>query len=276
MRLWLHEMTSGDAAEPGERGIVERVVLQMNRRIGLRLSLASALGLCMLGTFMSGLAETPAAKLDPSTVIQGIDAAVKYRIDHIAGYTVTEQYKVFRGGDEKNTVAAMTVKTTYKRDSGKNYQIVSEDGSTVIRHMGLYPILDREKEINLPGNVQKAWITSANYDMAVKPGMKQIGRHDCIEVTIHPKEKAPNLIDGTVWVDAKDFTIVRLEGVASKAPSIFAGTTHMMRDYADLSGFSMATHARAESSTFLYGKTVMTIDYIGYQILLADGTHLGE
>ena len=28
----------------------------------------------------------------------------------------------------------------------------------------------------------------------------------------------------------------------------------------------MATHARAESSTFLYGKTVVTIDYMGYQI----------
>lgn len=242
----------------------------------LRSSTASALALGILsGSFSCAItasAETP----DSAAVIRGIDGAVKYRIDHIAGYTATEQYKVFRGSDEKNPVAAMTVKTTYKRDSGKDYQIVSEDGSTVIRHMGLYPILDREKEINLPGNVQKAWITSANYDMSVKPGLQQIAGRDCFEVAIHPKDKAPNLIDGTIWVDAKDFTIVRLEGVASKAPSIFAGATHMTRDYADLNGFSMATHARAESNTFLYGKTVITIDYIGYQIVLADGTHVGE
>ena len=203
---------------------------------------------------------------DQAAVIRGIDNAVKYRIDHVAGYTVTEHYQVFRGEDEKNPVAAMTVKTTYKKDVGKNYDIQSESGSAVIRHMGLYPILDREKEINLPGNVQHAWITSANYDMALKPGMQQIDGHDCLQVAIHPKEKAPNLIDGTVWVDAHDFTIVRLEGVASKAPSIFAGPTHMTRSYADMEGVSMATHARAESSTFLYGKTVVTIDYMGYQI----------
>lgn len=241
----------------------------------MKASLAASLGLWILGSSLPGTADVPAANPDQTAVIRGIDAAVKYRVDHIAGYTAMEQYKVFRGGDEKNPVATMTVKTTYKRDTGKNYQVVSEDGSSVIRHMGLYPILDREKEINLPGNVQKAWITSANYDMALKPGMQQVGGHDCLEVAIHPKDKAPNLIDGTIWVDAKDFTIVRLEGVSSKAPSIFAGPTHMMRDYADLYGFSMATHARAESNTFLYGKTVVTIEYSGYQILMADGTHVG-
>lgn len=242
----------------------------------MRASLAVTLGLWILGSSVPGVSNESATRLDQAMVIHGIDAAVKYRVDHIAGYTAMEQYKVFRSNDEKNPVAAMTVKTTYKRESGKDYQIVAEDGSSVIRHMGLYPILDREKEINLPGNVQKAWITSANYDMAIKQGLTQIGGRDCVEVAIHPKDKAPNLIDGTIWVDAKDFTIVRLEGVSSKAPSMFAGATHMMRDYADLSGFSMATHARAESNTFLYGKTVVTIDYSSYQILLADGTHLGE
>ena len=55
---------------------------------------------------------------------------------------------------------------------------------------------------------------------------------------------------------------------ATKTPSVFAGETHMMRQYAYVDGFSMATHARAESTTFLYGKTVVTIDYIGYQLEL--------
>jgi hypothetical protein len=41
-----------------------------------------------------------------------------------------------------------------------------------------------------------------------------------------------------------------------------------MRQYAYVDGFSMATHARAESTTFLYGKTVVTIDYSGYNLEL--------
>jgi hypothetical protein len=70
-------------------------------------------------------------------------------------------------------------------------------------------------------------------------------------------------------VDAKDFGIVKIEGTASKSPSMWAGETRMMRRYANVSGFAMATGARAESNSFLFGKTVVTIDYRDYQIELS-------
>jgi hypothetical protein len=46
----------------------------------------------------------------------------------------------------------------------------------------------------------------------------------------------------------------------------------MMRQYALVQGFSMATHAHAESSTFLYGRTVVAIDYSGYEIEVRPGS----
>lgn len=205
---------------------------------------------------------------DQQAVIRGIDAAVLFRINKVAGYTVTERYAVYRGNDETHPVASMTVKTAYRRESGKSYEVVSSSGSAIIRKFGLDPILEREKEINLPGQVEHSWITSANYDMTLKPGLQTLDGRACYVLAINPKRKAPNLIVGSIWVDTKDYTIVRLEGVSSKAPSIFAGTTHMARDYKDVNGFSMATHARAESSTMFYGKTVVTIDYSGYNIQL--------
>ena len=212
------------------------------------------------------------APLDQAAAIRRVDAAVQMRVNRIAGYAVTEHYAVFRGKDETNAVAEMTVKTTYRPETGKSYQIVSQGGSAVIRRLGLDPLLEREQEINMPGKVEHSWITSANYDMSLKPGNHMLDGHECLAFAITPKRKAPNLIVGTLWVDAKDFTIVRLDGIASKAPSVFAGVTHMTRDYAYVDGFSMATHARAESNTFLYGKTVVTIDYTGYKIDLRPGT----
>jgi hypothetical protein len=203
---------------------------------------------------------------DPSMVIREIDKAVLFRVDHIAGYTVTEHYAVFRGKDQTHSVAEMTVKTTYRRDSGKSYQVLSAGGSAIVRRLGLDPLLESEKNINLPGNVAHSWITSTNYDMTLSPGTQIVDGRLCLLLAIHPKRKAPNMIEGKLWVDARDFTIVRLEGTASKAPSVFAGVTHMMRQYADVDGFAMATHARAESSTLFYGRTVVTIDYSGYQI----------
>ena len=212
------------------------------------------------------------APLDQAAAIRRVDQAVLMRVNRIAGYTVTEHYSVFRGKDETHPVAEMTVKTTYRRETGKSYQILSQSGSALVRRLGLDPLLDREKDINLPGNVSRAWITSANYNMQLRPGTQMLGGRECLEFSITPKQKAPNLIVGNLWVNTTDYTIAKLEGVASKSPSVFAGETHMMREYADVDGFSMATHARAESSTFLYGRTVVTIDYSGYHIDLRQGS----
>jgi hypothetical protein len=208
---------------------------------------------------------------EPAAVIRQIDAAVLMRVNRIAGYTVTEHYSVFRGKDETHPVAEMTVKTTYRRETGKNYQVLSTGGSALVRKLGLEPLLENEKQINLPGSVEHSWIDSANYEMTLKPDTQVLNGRVCLELAIHPKRKAPNLVEGTLWVDARDYMIVRLVGVASKAPSVFAGVTHMMRDYANVDGFSMATHARAESNAFLYGRTVVTIEYTGYHIDLKPG-----
>lgn len=174
---------------------------------------------------------------------------------------------VFRGKDETHSVAQMVVKTTYRPEMGKNYDIVSESGSGPILKLLLRPLLDREKAINEPDKVSASWIVSANYNITLKPGgpVMQDGRQ-CWQLAIQPRQKAPNLIDGTLWVDVGDDSIVRLEGMSSKNPSFWAGPAHVLRQYVKVNGFAEATHARAESDSFVFGRTVITIDYEGYQI----------
>ena len=74
-----------------------------------------------------------------------------------------------------------------------------------------------KKTINIPGNVEKSWFTSANYHEA------QARRHtENRRARLHccgrsPEGKATNMIDGTVWVDERDNSIVEIDGIASKA-----------------------------------------------------------
>jgi hypothetical protein len=204
-----------------------------------------------------------------SAVIRGVDAAVQARFDAIAGYTVTERYAVFRNGDETNPVAEMMVKTVYRRESGKSYTILSKSGSEIVQRFVLDSILDNEKRINQPGTREGSWLTSANYEMKLKPGSPQLmdGR-DCYVLSINPRRKAPNLLIGTLWVDTRDHSIVQLQGTASKSISVFTGPTRMMRQYVNVNGFAMATHARATSGSLLFGQTVVTIDYRDYEFQL--------
>lgn len=222
---------------------------------------------CLAGL---GIVPVAAQQLDAPSVIRQIDAAVRTRFESVAGFTVREHYAVYRGQDIGVPVAEITVKTTYRKDVGKSYEIVAESGSALIRKFGLIPLLDNEKSINQPGKVEQSWFTSANYEMKLLPGgIEHLDGRDCLALSVTPRRKAPNLIQGTLWVDAKDFGIVKIEGTASKSPSMWAGETRMMRRYANVSGFAMATGARAESNSFLFGKTVVTIDYRDYQIELS-------
>lgn len=158
----------------------------------------------------------------------------------------------------------MTVKTTYKRDVGKDYVTVSLTGSELM-HKVLQTILENEKELNKPANRGGALITSTNYEMTPK-GEEVIGGRQCIALDLKPRRSSPYLLRGTLWVDDQSGAIVRLQGVSSKSPSIFTGVSHISRQYATIDGVAMATHARAESDSWLLGQTVITIDYTDYQI----------
>jgi hypothetical protein len=216
-----------------------------------------------------GIIAVTAQEPGNSSVIRGVDAAVMARIDGVAGYTVTEHYAVYRNKDEDHPVAEMTVKTTYKKETGKSYAIVSQSGSEIIRKLVLGAILDNEQRINQPGIREGSWLTSANYEMKLKPGgMQRLDGRECLVLDILPKRKTPYLIRGTIWVDAKDYLIVQLQGTASKSSSVLTGPTQVMRQYANVSGFAMATHARATSDSFLFGQTIVKIDYQGYEIQL--------
>lgn len=206
-------------------------------------------------------------QLDEATLIPRIDAANENRYEHVLTFTDTEHYSVFRGDDESKPAAEMVVKMTYRKGIGKTYEVISRSGSQLIQKFGLDPLLENEKQINDPAVVKNSWFSSANYDMRLKPGdNREIGGRTCVALAITPKRKAPNMIDGTLWVDPRDGTIAAVDGIGTKSVSPLAGTTHMMRQYTNIQGFSMATHARAESHNALIGKTVVTIDYSDYHL----------
>lgn len=211
-------------------------------------------------------AAGPASAQDEAALLKKIDAATQARYEHVAGFTDTEHYAVYRGADLTKPAAEMTVRVTYRKGLGKSYKVLSQSGSAVIRHFGLKPLLENEKDINDPAKVAESWLTTANYEMHAKPGQTRVlDGHTCVAVAIKPRRQAPNMIDGTLWVDPENGVALEVEGIASKAPSAFAGTTHMMRQYAMMDGYAEATHARAESSG-IFGKTVVTIEYSEYKM----------
>ena len=216
-----------------------------------------------------GGAVVRAQQADPSAVIRDLEAANLSRHNNVLEYSNIEHYAVYRGKDQSHPAAEMTVRVSYKKGTGKSYTVLRQSGSGVVLKYGLYPLLEHEKAISDPSHVAQSWFTTANYEMHLKPGAtRAIDGRSCVAIAVVPRRKAPNMIEGTLWVDAHDHSLVEVEGVASKKPSVFAGTTTMMRRYVKMTGYAMATHAHAESSSFLFGRTAVTIDYSDYKFRL--------
>jgi hypothetical protein len=213
-------------------------------------------------------AQTP----DLTTIIHGVDDSVKNRTDKIADYTATEHYVVYRGQDTNNAAAEMMVQTVYRRQSGKSYTILSQKGSALMRNEVLGTLLDHEKRLSQPGNLETALINSTNYDMRLDSSVREsLNGRDCFVLDITPRRNSEYLFRGKLWVDATDFSIVQLKGTASKSAFFLAKAAAVSRQYDRISGLPMATHAEAVSASSLLGQTVVKIDYSNYQIDLAAG-----
>ena len=219
--------------------------------------------LCSLAFF--GFCPLRSQTPDINTLVSMVDASVAWRDQNVLGYTVTEHYSVFRGQDKSQPSAQMMVKTTYTRDHGKSYQILSETGSQLIRNQVLHRVLASESELTEPQNRSQAVITSVNYSMQQKATDKVAGQ-DCIVLSITPRRISQFLFTGTIWVDSHDGSIVQLEGVAGKSPSMLTGPAQVSRSYQKIDGYPMAVRATAVSQSALLGQTTIQIEYNGYSI----------
>ena len=83
--------------------------------------------------------------LDISAIVHGVDASVTNRIDNLAAYTVTEHYAVFRGKDEIHPAAEMLVKTTYRKQQGKSYEIALAEWLSVLAKRGAGYAIEQRK-----------------------------------------------------------------------------------------------------------------------------------
>jgi hypothetical protein len=204
---------------------------------------------------------------DLATVVRGVDSSVKNRIEKLGGYTVTEHYAVFRGQGATKQVADMVVRTTYRKESGKSYEIRSQSGSSFWRNEVLDRLLENERLMNKPGNVETALLNSSNYEMALdRNAIQELNGRRCLVLDIVPRRNSQYLFKGLLWVDAADYGIVRLKGTAAKSAFFLASAAEVTRQYSEISDLPMATHAEAVSGGSLLGQTVVKIDYSDYKL----------
>jgi hypothetical protein len=203
------------------------------------------------------------AAIPQDPIVHLIDQSQWDREARLAGYVVTEHITI--RNSRFGQPAEATVTTTYTRGAGKVYEVISRSGPAFLQTHVLDRLLREEADMSHGEQRNSALVTSGNYKM------KGIGREvldgrpcDLIELT--PRVKSTHLLKGRAWVDTESHQLVRIEGKPTASPAFLAGRPEIVRDYAQIDGFSLATKSRALSDSFLLGKSELTIEYTDYRV----------
>jgi len=197
-------------------------------------------------------------------LIRHIDQAELRRESKLTGYTVSEYYTIRNSHFSKPAEAI--IETTYKRGQGKTYKVLSRSGPSLLRNRVLDRLLQEETQMSRGRMREQAIITSANYDMKLM-GKEPVGGTLCDVLELTPKRKSPYLLKGQLWVDPAKMMIVKLEGKPPISASFFSGRPQVVREYKHLEGFALAHHSHAVSNSFLFGQSVVDIEYRDYHLI---------
>jgi hypothetical protein len=155
--------------------------------------------------------------------------------------------------------ASLEARTYLTPDGTFRFEVVSEEGSGVIRRRVLIRALETERRNRNQREMGSADLTTANYDFEVT------GRADAglVAIRLIPRRKAPMLLDGAVTVRQADGDIVQIDGSPAERPSWWTKRVDITRHYARIEGVRVPIEMSSRADVRIAGAATfsMTYDY---------------
>ncbi len=180
----------------------------------------------------------------------------------------TRVYRMQYRGFPSDRDAEMVVNVTYHAPSTKNLQWCPQSGSKFIIDHVFKKLLEGEQEAANEENRRNTALSTENYDFT-SAGYEATPEGAQYVLNLLPKTKNKFLYRGKIWVDAKDFAVVRIEGEPAKNPSFWIKKTEVKHRYVKVNDFWLPAENRTESVIRLGGMAILSIEYKDYKITKA-------
>ena len=157
-------------------------------------------------------------------------------------------------------LAKETVRMEYISPDKKTFVISSEDGSYPVRHLVLNRLIESETSAAVGKEHQDSSITPANYTFHAL-GKADAGVHHCFLVKAVPKRPDKYLFEGQIWIDDREFAVVRISGRPAKKLSFWITQADFVRQYEKIGGFWLPVKDETLVDVRMYGKKILTIEH---------------
>jgi outer membrane lipoprotein-sorting protein len=216
----------------------------------------------------SGAARS-GAPLPVEQVVEKLQERNAERAAALDQYQATRVYRMQYHGFPSNREAEMVVEMTYNAPNCKRFHVVSQSGAKFIIDHVFNKLLEGEQEAANDENRRHTALSTDNYDftLANYEAAPEGGQY---VLNLIPKTKNKFLYRGQIWVDAKDFAVVRIKGEPGKNPSFWIKKTDIEHQYAKVNDFWLPAQNHTESVIRLGGVAVLSIEYKDYKVLKAE------
>ena len=177
------------------------------------------------------------------------------------GYTAVRHYAAVN----KKRHAEMLVRVSCDSSGAKQFTIVSEGGSGWIRKHVFQKLLSEETEASRRGTRVSTRLIPDNYQFQIV-GLDTLETGPAYVLSVTPKTANKYLIDGKIWVDASDYSIVRIEGQPAKNPSFWVRSVDFVHTYQKVGQFWFASSTHTTSEIRIFGESELRIDNSDYTL----------
>jgi hypothetical protein len=143
------------------------------------------------------------------------------------------------------------------------FQAIDFAGDNFIKSNVIARLLQSEADHVQKGDGAKVAITDANYNFSYK-GLEAFDGRTLYVYGVKPSQKRPGLFKGRIYLDPRDGSLVRAEGMLVKSPSLFVKKIRFVQDYNEVAGFSLPVHLHSVAETRIAGRAIVDIVHSDY------------
>ena len=184
-------------------------------------------------------------------------------------------YRMQYHGFFKDRDAEMVVNVHFTAPDSKQFSIVSETGSKFVIDHVFKKLLEAEQRATTGEKRHETELCRDNYDFSLAGYEVTAGRPQYV-LSLQPKGNNKYLYRGRIWVDAKDFAVVRIEGEPNRNPSMWITKTDFAHEYRKVDGFWLPAQNHTETSVRFGGKSTLSIEYQDYKVVKGPSLHITE
>ena len=212
-------------------------------------------------------AEVPSTsqKLNLDQILSKLEEHNAERASALQEVQGTRIYRMEYHGFPSDRDAEMVVKADFHAPDSKKFVVVSETGSRFVIDHVFKKLLESEQEAFTAENRRSMALNRDNYDFELA-GFEPAPDGGRYVLKLAPKTKSKFLYRGTVWVDATDFAVVRIQGEPVKNPSMWIKKTEIAHTYKKVEDFWLPAENRTESFIRMGGKATLSIKYQDYKV----------